>query len=114
MMYFKVKAYHNFHLTLTVQVANFKFVAREDDELSLEEGTEVTLMQKADGDWWLGSTSDGRTGWFPSNYVVQRGAEFCPAVSARSTISHASARPPNYVIIFILAALCMMCCQRVR
>lgn len=30
----------------------------------------ITLTQKEDGGWWEG-TLDGKTGWFPSNYVQE-------------------------------------------
>ena len=34
-------------------------------------GDRITITQKEDGGWWEG-TLDGKTGWFPSNYVKQQ------------------------------------------
>lgn len=37
-------------------------------QLNFKKGEEITLTQRLDGGWWEG-TLDGKTGWFPSNYV---------------------------------------------
>ena len=37
-------------------------------QLKFKKGDIITITQKEDGGWWEG-TLDGRTGWFPSNYV---------------------------------------------
>ena len=36
-------------------MALYDFEAKEEDELSLGEGNEITVLQRPDGDWWLGS-----------------------------------------------------------
>jgi len=46
----------------------FKFKGTNNDELKFKKGDIITITQKEDGGWWEG-TLDGRTGWFPSNYV---------------------------------------------
>ncbi len=39
-------------------------------QLNFKKGAEIILTQKEDGGWWEG-TLDGKTGWFPSNYVKE-------------------------------------------
>jgi len=46
----------------------FKFKGTNNDELKFKKGDIITITQKEDGGWWEG-TLDGKTGWFPSNYV---------------------------------------------
>lgn len=29
------------------------------------------MTQKEEGGWWEGTNQDGKTGWFPSNYVKE-------------------------------------------
>jgi len=48
--------------------AIFKFKGTNNDELKFKKGDIITITQKEDGGWWEG-TLDGKTGWFPSNYV---------------------------------------------
>lgn len=50
-------------------LALFDFVAESDTELSFREGDTITLTNQIDDNWLEGSTSDGLTGLFPSNYV---------------------------------------------
>lgn len=38
-------------------------------QLSFKKDDIITVTQEFEGGWWEG-TRDGRTGWFPSNYVV--------------------------------------------
>ena len=38
--------------------------------MKFKKGDIITVTQKEDGGWWEG-TLDGRTGWFPSNYVEE-------------------------------------------
>jgi len=61
--------------TLVVR-AVFKFKGTNNDELKFKKGDLITVTQKEDGGWWEG-TLDGKTGWFPSNYVeeIQVGLE---------------------------------------
>lgn len=37
-------------------------------QLNFKKGDIITITQKEEGGWWEG-TLDGKTGWFPSNYV---------------------------------------------
>eukprot|EP00088_Acartia_fossae_P068401 TRINITY_DN8673_c1_g1_i5.p1 TRINITY_DN8673_c1_g1~~TRINITY_DN8673_c1_g1_i5.p1 ORF type:complete len:613 (-),score=149.34 TRINITY_DN8673_c1_g1_i5:499-2337(-) len=51
--------------------AIFKFKGTNNDELKFKKGDIITLTQKKEeGGWWEG-TLDGKTGWFPSNYVEE-------------------------------------------
>ena len=39
-------------------------------QLKFKKGDIITITQREDGGWWEG-TLDGKTGWFPSNYVEE-------------------------------------------
>jgi len=54
--------------------AVFKFKGTNNDELKFKKGDIITITQKEDGGWWEG-TLDGKTGWFPSNYVEELAKE---------------------------------------
>ncbi|XP_066255074.1 rho guanine nucleotide exchange factor 7 isoform X2 [Euwallacea similis] len=49
--------------------ALYTFKRSNNDELCFKKGDVITVTQKDDG-WWEG-TLDGKTGWFPSNYVKE-------------------------------------------
>eukprot|EP00731_Ephydatia_muelleri_P024734 Em0016g1005a len=47
----------------------FAFIAECDDEISLEKNTRVKILNKGDREgWWFGEYN-GKTGYFPANYV---------------------------------------------
>lgn len=48
--------------------ARFNFKQNNEDELSFNKGELIHVSRQEDGGWWEGSLN-GRTGWFPSNYV---------------------------------------------
>lgn len=48
--------------------AKFNFQQTNEDELSFARGDVIHVTRVEEGGWWEG-TLDGRTGWFPSNYV---------------------------------------------
>ena len=51
-------------------LVKFSYAAEREDELSLVKGTRVIVMEKCSDGWWRGSYQ-GRSGWFPSNYVTE-------------------------------------------
>ncbi|XP_061099256.1 cytoplasmic protein NCK1-like isoform X3 [Conger conger] len=51
-------------------LVKFSYAAEREDELSLVKGTRVVVMEKCSDGWWRG-VYDGRSGWFPSNYVTE-------------------------------------------
>lgn len=51
-------------------LVKFNYSAEREDELSLVKGTRVVVMEKCSDGWWRGS-HNGRSGWFPSNYVTE-------------------------------------------
>ncbi|KAK3095863.1 hypothetical protein FSP39_020103 [Pinctada imbricata] len=53
----RVKALHNFKGT-------------NNDELCFMKGDIITVTQTMEGGWWEG-TLNGKTGWFPSNYIKE-------------------------------------------
>ncbi|XP_027020562.1 rho guanine nucleotide exchange factor 7a isoform X3 [Tachysurus fulvidraco] len=48
--------------------ARFNFQQTNEDELSFTKGDIITVTRTEEGGWWEGNLN-GRTGWFPSNYV---------------------------------------------
>lgn len=51
-------------------VAKYKYTSTREDELSLEKGDEVIVMEKEADGWWRGRCGT-RIGWFPFNYVEE-------------------------------------------
>ncbi|KAL1022259.1 hypothetical protein UPYG_G00024330 [Umbra pygmaea] len=55
--------------------AKFAFQQTNEDELSFNKGDIINVSRQEDGGWWEGSFN-GKTGWFPSNYVKEvKGSE---------------------------------------
>uniref|UniRef100_A0A8D0AEQ7 Rac/Cdc42 guanine nucleotide exchange factor 6 n=1 Tax=Sander lucioperca TaxID=283035 RepID=A0A8D0AEQ7_SANLU len=48
--------------------ARFNFKQNNEDELSFNKGDLIHVLRQEEGGWWEG-TLNGKTGWFPSNYV---------------------------------------------
>lgn len=48
--------------------ARFNFKQNNEDELSFSKGDMIVVTRQEEGGWWEG-TLNGKTGWFPSNYV---------------------------------------------
>ena len=83
-------------------VALFDCAADEDGELALAKGDVVTVTDASDAGWWKGTTDDGASGVFPSNYVAP--LERAPAKSVRLSRGPSGAPPtppdaPNRVVV---------------
>ncbi|XP_012712660.2 rho guanine nucleotide exchange factor 7b isoform X2 [Fundulus heteroclitus] len=52
----------------TLVKARFPFQPTNEDELSFSKGDIICVTKQVEGGWWEGSLN-GKTGWFPSNYV---------------------------------------------
>ncbi|XP_033842710.1 rho guanine nucleotide exchange factor 7a isoform X2 [Periophthalmus magnuspinnatus] len=48
--------------------ARFNFQQTNEDELTFNKGDIINVTRQEEGGWWEG-TLNGKTGWFPSNYV---------------------------------------------
>lgn len=53
----------------------YDFTAESSEELSLQEGDTVTILQKLDADWYLAQHDDSRIGRCPVSYVEVFGCE---------------------------------------
>uniref|UniRef100_A0A4W5PE67 Rac/Cdc42 guanine nucleotide exchange factor (GEF) 6 n=1 Tax=Hucho hucho TaxID=62062 RepID=A0A4W5PE67_9TELE len=53
---------------LVLVKARFQFKQKNEDELSFNKGDLIRVSRQEEGGWWEGSLN-GKTGWFPSNYV---------------------------------------------
>ncbi|XP_060597345.1 jouberin-like isoform X2 [Ruditapes philippinarum] len=49
----------------------YDYKAQRSDELDIFAGDEILVLYKDTENWWMGELSDGRQGFFPSNYVTQ-------------------------------------------
>ncbi|XP_037384579.1 rho guanine nucleotide exchange factor 7 isoform X3 [Talpa occidentalis] len=76
--------------TQLVVRAKFNFQQTNEDELSFSKGDLIHVTRVEEGGWWEG-THDGRTGWFPSNYV----REVKPSEKPVSPKSGALKSPPK-------------------
>lgn len=57
--------------------ARFNFQQTNEDELSFSKGDIINVTRTEEGGWWEGSLN-GKTGWFPSNYVREvKGSGMC-------------------------------------
>ncbi|KAK3530219.1 hypothetical protein QTP86_020156 [Hemibagrus guttatus] len=50
--------------------ARFNFQQTNEDELCFNKGDLIQVTRQEEGGWWEG-TFNGKTGWFPSNYVKE-------------------------------------------
>ncbi|MBW0517638.1 hypothetical protein O181_057353 [Austropuccinia psidii MF-1] len=50
-------------------VAMYEYEAGEDNEISFQEGEEITQIEYSSEDWWTGTVKSGNRGLFPANYV---------------------------------------------
>ncbi|XP_041587305.1 rho guanine nucleotide exchange factor 7 isoform X3 [Vulpes lagopus] len=70
--------------------AKFNFQQTNEDELSFTKGDVIHVTRVEEGGWWEG-THNGKTGWFPSNYV----REMKPSEKPVSPKSGALKSPPK-------------------
>uniref|UniRef100_A0AAX7TKH0 Osteoclast-stimulating factor 1 n=1 Tax=Astatotilapia calliptera TaxID=8154 RepID=A0AAX7TKH0_ASTCA len=52
--------------------ARFNFQQTNEDELTFAKGDFISVTRQEEGGWWEGMLN-GKTGWFPSNYVRESG-----------------------------------------
>ncbi|ESO89239.1 hypothetical protein LOTGIDRAFT_106084, partial [Lottia gigantea] len=50
--------------------ALYAYTSQNDDELTFQKDSVMTVLNKDNNDWWQGELEDGQVGMFPSNYVV--------------------------------------------
>ena len=67
----------------TQAVAKFAYRASRDDELDIQKGDIVEVLEKEGDGWWRGRVG-GREGWFPANYVEDREISSSPPPSRDS------------------------------
>ncbi|GAA5894319.1 hypothetical protein JCM6882_007629 [Rhodosporidiobolus microsporus] len=76
--------------------ALFDFQGQTAEELQLQRGEEVRVLEEVSGEWWRGESMDGRgrVGIFPVNYVEPL-PDFPPAPT-HAPSSSSSSRQPSY------------------
>lgn len=55
----------------SIGLAKYNYKSQQHDELSLSKGDQISVIEKSDDGWWRGNLN-GKIGWFPSNYVVEK------------------------------------------
>ncbi|XP_029460553.1 rho guanine nucleotide exchange factor 7 isoform X5 [Rhinatrema bivittatum] len=65
--------------------AKFNFQQTNEDELSFAKGDIIHVTRVEEGGWWEGS-HNGKTGWFPSNYVREIKASEKPVSPKSATL----------------------------
>eukprot|EP00794_Sanderia_malayensis_P010939 gene10939-12100_t len=53
---------------LAICIGKYNYEPQRDDELCINRGDQVLVLEKEKDGWWLGERN-GKTGWFPNNYV---------------------------------------------
>lgn len=85
--------------------ARFNFKQNNEDELSFSKGDVIVVTRQEEGGWWEG-TLNGKTGWFPSNYV--REIKQCGELSQRRcSIGSLPALRMNETLLVLLALVVM-------
>lgn len=60
-----------------VAVAKFKYVPQRDDELEMNRGETILVLEMENDGWWRGENSvSSKNGWFPYNYVEKKEEDF--------------------------------------
>jgi len=72
--------------------AKFKYEATRDDELNLNKGDKLIVLEKKKDGWWKGE-KDGQTGYFPSNYVSE--GDVTPSPTTPSFVAAPSFNLPS-------------------
>lgn len=70
--YFIFLLFLNFQLGgMTIRATvKFSYDPQLDDELRLNKGDTIIVLDKSSDGWWKGEIN-GQSGWFPSNYVEE-------------------------------------------
>ena len=76
-------------------IAKYKYTSTREDELSLEKGDEVIVMEKEADGWWRGRCGT-RIGWFPFNYVEEQ-LDGGSAPASSSASSGPPVREKNFI-----------------
>lgn len=79
--------------------ARFNFKQNNEDELSFNKGDLIHVTRQEDGGWWEGNLN-GKTGWFPSNYV--REVKPCGEWAIREIDLHVSIVRKCFVLLSIM------------
>jgi hypothetical protein len=62
--------------------ALYEYTATNGEELSFAEGETITVHEQNEDGWWVGSLSNGKRGFFPSNFVSEDAAPASAQASA--------------------------------
>ena len=92
--------------------ARFNFKQTNEDELSVCKGDIIYVTRVEEGGWWEG-TLNGRTGWFPSNYVREiksSGKSVFSELSCLGLLSFLGILPANLVALMGQQKLLVLVC----
>ncbi len=53
---------------LAICIAKYNYASQRDDELNINKGDQILVIEQENDGWWKGERN-GKSGWFPNNYV---------------------------------------------
>ena len=79
LLFYSTASFYHIHSCKCKHVntqVTFDYTAANEDELDLKVGQLLRVVTKDNGGWWQGEL-DGKTGWFPDNFVEPARSEEC-------------------------------------
>lgn len=84
----------NHERILSLALVKFRYDAESEDEISLNKGVWINVLQKKNDGWWLIQYEKQR-GWFPSNYLIEKTSDSFNALSLLNQLNHQHHSPPS-------------------
>ncbi|CAF3462927.1 unnamed protein product [Rotaria socialis] len=78
---------HNSERIISSALVKFRYDAESEDEISLNKGIWVNVLQKKNDGWWL-VQYEKQLGWFPSNYLVEKTSECLNSLSLLNQLNN--------------------------
>ncbi|CAF1589868.1 unnamed protein product [Adineta ricciae] len=78
---------YNQERVLSLALVKFRYDAESEDEISLNKGIWVNVLQKKNDGWWLVQYEKQR-GWFPSNYLIEKTNDGLNSLSLLNQLKH--------------------------
>ncbi|CAF1016877.1 unnamed protein product [Rotaria sordida] len=78
---------HNNERIISSALVKFRYDAESEDEISLNKGVWVNVLQKKTDGWWL-VQYEKQLGWFPSNYLIEKTSDSLNSLSLLNQINN--------------------------
>ncbi|CAF2353878.1 unnamed protein product [Rotaria sp. Silwood2] len=83
---------HHNERIISSALVKFRYDAESEDEISLNKGVWVNILQKKADGWWL-VQYEKQLGWFPSNYLVEKTSESLNSLTVLNQINNQQNSP---------------------